>query len=272
MATNIQSHGLMVVQGSRNSGAARSNVFRLAVPMLYAAMGVSLGTLTGVTTAFMSVPGGSAAAAGNVKTVRSLAALLLGSDSNSGAGESQKTAAVVYPVGISSHSSAQRDSATTPSGITSPKEHSAVKVERTPSLHNPPAKVPSIDTNSTHPGAPAERVPARRLAHPLTRPARTILAAMPEVSSVPSDEQLSFDPPKPSTFYSEGDAMVADYNASVGTIETSDGKTFALGETVTASDATPWNEYRSSVHYRCGESGTCVLQRAGAVAANAKQI
>ena len=63
---------------------------------------------------------------------------------------------------------------------------------------------------------------------------------------------------------------MADYDASAGLIETHEGKTFILGRTIGASSATPWQEYRANVHYRCDHSGNCTLTRAGVVAPNAR--
>jgi len=272
MATNIQSHALIVIQGNRNSGAS-SSLFRVAVPMLYAAMGVSLGTLTGVTTALMSGRINASSATSDAASLRPAAAVPSASGvAEAGIGGFVEKAAVVYHVGAFSDAAAQNHSAAARPGLNSPLDHGKAGAENGPVMNLEPAKVPAIDTKSVHPPASVERTPTRRLAHPVTRPARRILASVPEVAPVPMDEQLSFVAAATSNFYSEGDVMVADYNATVGTIETSDGKTFALGETVTATNATPWNEYRSNLHYRCGESGSCVLQRAGAVAANARQI
>jgi hypothetical protein len=72
------------------------------------------------------------------------------------------------------------------------------------------------------------------------------------------------------SFYSEGDATVVSYNAADGTIQTDDGRTFVIGETVSASNAVSWQDYRSNVHYRCDQNGHCSLVRTGVIALNAK--
>ena len=77
---------------------------------------------------------------------------------------------------------------------------------------------------------------------------------------------------KPSLFYTEGDLTVAAYDAAGNSIETSDGRTFVIGASVTVSSATPWQDYRSDVHYRCDQSGSCTLMRPGAIALNARLI
>jgi hypothetical protein len=75
---------------------------------------------------------------------------------------------------------------------------------------------------------------------------------------------------KPLTFYSEGDATVVNYDASGNTITTDDGRTFEIGSTVSASHAVSWQDYRSNVHYRCDQGGSCSLVRTGVIALNAR--
>jgi hypothetical protein len=77
---------------------------------------------------------------------------------------------------------------------------------------------------------------------------------------------------KPLNFYSEGDATVVGYNAADGTIQTDDGRSFAIGDTVSASNAITWQDYRSNVHYRCDQNGNCSLVRTGVIALNAKLL
>lgn len=75
---------------------------------------------------------------------------------------------------------------------------------------------------------------------------------------------------KPLSFYSEGDATVVSYDAAGDTITTDDGKTFEIGATVNESHAQSWQEYRSNVHYRCDQNGSCSLVRIGVIALNAR--
>jgi hypothetical protein len=77
---------------------------------------------------------------------------------------------------------------------------------------------------------------------------------------------------KPLNFYSEGDATVVGYSAADGTIQTDDGRTFVIGNTVSASNAISWQDYRSNVHYRCDQNGNCALVRTGVIALNAKLL
>jgi hypothetical protein len=90
---------------------------------------------------------------------------------------------------------------------------------------------------------------------------------------IEADEQQNIkNKEKSSSFYIEGDLNVVDYDATAGTIETSDGRIFVVGTTIAASNATPWGEYRSNLHYRCSRTGSCALSRAGAIAPNARLI
>jgi len=116
-----------------------------------------------------------------------------------------------------------------------------------------------------------------------TAPTPTTLSADSSVSlnsipvmasvSAPVSAPISLDGgAKPQVFYSEGDVTVADYYAAGDTIETVDGKSFVVGATVSASTATSWDDYRANVHYRCDQNGHCTLSRNGVIALNARQI
>ena len=74
------------------------------------------------------------------------------------------------------------------------------------------------------------------------------------------------------TIYSEGDTTVVGYDAASGTIQTDDGRTFAVGATVSVSSAVPWQDYRANVHYRCDQHGHCSLMRTGVIALDARLI
>jgi hypothetical protein len=137
-----------------------------------------------------------------------------------------------------------------------------------------PGKNPTAEKDLSLPVAPNEAQPRKRPAHPVRVQPRTVLASAPEVIPPPMDDEqlVSAGETKSPGFYSEGDLTVADYNATAGTIQTTDGRTFVLGTTVQASNSTSWDDVNSSVHYRCDQEGSCTLERAGAVAPNAKVI
>ncbi len=107
------------------------------------------------------------------------------------------------------------------------------------------------------------------------------MASDPEVSPEPQedqqlslipDQQINLNDANASHSYVEGDFTVADYDSSVSTIETSDGRKFVLGTTVRMRNATSWDEYRASVHYRCGDNGSCTLTREGTLTLDARLI
>ncbi len=155
------------------------------------------------------------------------------------------------------------------------RTHRVARSERSTKIQTAPAiRIREVPANHVLPLSPAEVQPAKPVAHPLTKPHRTMLASAPEVTPVPmDDEQMSIDEGvKPSLFYTEGDLTVAAYDAAGNSIETSDGRTFVIGASVTVSSATPWQDYRSDVHYRCDQSGSCTLMRPGAIALNARLI
>jgi hypothetical protein len=72
------------------------------------------------------------------------------------------------------------------------------------------------------------------------------------------------------TFYAEGDATVVDFDAAAGTIQTYEGRTFAIGMATRPGNAISWEDYRANVHYRCDQSGNCTLARKGVVVRDAK--
>ncbi len=72
------------------------------------------------------------------------------------------------------------------------------------------------------------------------------------------------------SFIIEGDVTVVNFDASEGMIETHEGKTFVISSAVAESNAILWQDYRSNVHYRCNQAGSCTLVRAGVIVPNAR--
>ncbi len=95
-------------------------------------------------------------------------------------------------------------------------------------------------------------------------PAATDTATAPALPAVVSTGTANFK------FYSEGDFTVADFDASTGTIESYEGRTFVLGTTALATATTSLQDSGSSVHYRCDDNGSCTLFRAGLVMQNVR--
>jgi hypothetical protein len=274
MTMQTETPEVRATQPKRTRGAKYSpTYFRVVLPLVYAGMGVALGTLTGITMAFMTVPAGASVAADDAAAAPSAVAATANSRP-SVLPAPVKTAQQTVPVEVTAKIQSSREHSggheANPPAATIPGAKTLAKTALSPTIKRIPNRAPATAAE------PAANQPGRRLAHPLTPPRRTEVASAPETIRVPmdlDDEQVAAsDEAKSAPFVSEGDLTVADYNADTGTIQTSDGRTFVLGTTVRVSSAATWDDYRSSVHYRCDQEGSCMLMRAGAVAPNAKVI
>jgi hypothetical protein len=279
METYTESLELVVVQKHRPKRNRRHQIFQLTLPMLNAVIGISLGTLTGISLAIVSTR-----ADASITMNPSSLTHFVGSHTGLRPGENSDLTqhsqpdATTRTVASASQPTAGGcgEDGARPASSDAPV-NPPVRMGRSPEAQPEPSKIPTIDENEEgpiHPALPAETHPVKPVAHPLTKPPRTLLASAPESVPAPLDgEQLSLDGgARPSTFYSEGDLMIANYDAATGTIETSDGKTFSLGLTVSTANATSWEDYRAGVHYRCSQDGSCMLARAGVIVPNARLI
>lgn len=280
--------------------------------MLYAAMGISLGTLAGTVVALNTGPNASPQAL--MADISSAASSVIGeshvkADSYPAFAPSQGPAARVQRVAVTNEAENEGGpSAARPAAESAPATHSAAKAGSATAVQSVPSKTPATEKSAQPRVVPEEVRPTQPAAHPVTRPARTLLASAPSmhpatnaaknllvlasvsrpaakhahaelVKALAGDSgqqampQLDFgSEPAPAVFYSEGDLTVADYDAASGTIESSDGRTFVVGPTVAVNNATSWDEYRADVHYRCNQSGSCTLIRPGVVASSARLI
>jgi hypothetical protein len=245
----------------------------LALPLLCGAMGVSLGTVIGVSIAFLTAPAGALAT-----STDSAQASTTGTEPGVTPSTTTDAEKDFHPVAFvpvvavirqptasagrsaadwagTGFSSTNRTVKANPSSEARTTQDKKLAIKRHPKL-----RFVGVHRRSVKPVAKLTVVQA--------------LAGDLEVTPITlNDAQMSLDDDAtPSGFYSEGDLTVADYDATVGTIQTDDGRTFTLGTTVCASNATPWEDYRSNVHYRCGQDGSCVLVRAGVIASNARLI
>lgn len=250
----------------------------MAMPMLYAAMGISLGTLAGTVIALDTQPPSAQTVAADVSAAANnlVAESQVSAAANPAWAPAQQSQAAqtAQPSDNASKKATQADSPAAPGISAGAAEASkTVKAGSSPVPQSVPVQAPAAEKNSQPRVTPEEIRPARPAAHPLTRPARTVLASSPADEPVQLIEQLSVSRSTvASDFFSEGDLTVADYDASTGTIESSDGRTFHVGPTVAMNNATSWDDYRSDVHYRCDQSGSCTLIRPGAIASNATLI
>lgn len=84
-------------------------------------------------------------------------------------------------------------------------------------------------------------------------------AVLPQENAAPS-----------ASFVVEGDATVAEFDATAGTIQTQEGKTFLMGGQIREVSAMQWQDDLGNVHYRCNSQGNCTLSHAGVVISNAR--
>ncbi len=275
MATLIESHRVAAGSQHRVHGSAQSSFSRKALPFLVATLGIFIGTATGIVLGMLTTPGGAAVESGDFVQASSPTAEAEVSPAVNTTPAQVIHPAVAPPAGsISQQNADTSESAAKVADLILPPANPAINAR-------PPSAAQIVDSPKPVALKAATlrlsghgRFAARRIAKPVARPARLVLASAPLDAPTALDaEQWSLDDEaKPSSTTIEGDLTVTDYDGKTGTIETSDGRTFMLGMTVSASDATSWDDYRSDVHYRCGQNGGCALTRAGVVAPNARLI
>ena len=232
--------------GYRQYRAAATQRVALAMSLLWAAVGILLGILTGT----------------------SVAAIALRAERQT---QPQLVQASYNPAGMNSHPVFNPVQSPAPDSA----ENNLVSERPSPRSVSLAAK--------THP-APTHH--ARRMFYARWRPfarhgaslrraslvivGRHIAAALPVVAAPlpvaaplqPADNVLRLnEASKPTNFIIQGDATVADYDATLGMITTDEGKNFVIDKTAGASAASSWEDYHSNVHYRCDGSRTCTLTR-----------
>jgi hypothetical protein len=116
----------------------------------------------------------------------------------------------------------------------------------------------------------AHRTAARKIALVMPAVVQAIVNVPAPASSLPASEQTKTNEVVAASYVMEGDATVADFNATTGMIETDEGKTFMLDKAETLIVAEPLGDYHRNVHYRCDQAGNCTLRGAGVVVSNAK--
>jgi len=298
MATCIESPNTLVAHDHRS----QTELYRLVVPALYAVIGISIGTLAGASLALSSQPMGNplayyhaAPASSTVSqaaTVPIVSSAPLHSMVNTAPVQSVINSAPVQSMMNSAPAPVQnvlsavfvqpadsvRTSYTIGTAAVNPfspgvsHAHRALKARRLPASQVTPNRAPAAERRAEPRFTPEEHQ-SRPAAHPVKRPVRTVLASVTLDSSGPLAGQPNAEAaPLSATFYTEGDLTVAAYDAASGTIQSSDGRTFVIGSTVSLSTATPWSDYQGDVHYRCAGNGSCTLVRPGVLASNARLI
>lgn len=280
MATLIESLQPIAASPSQSEIPLAYTIRRIA-PVLFAALGISLGSLTGVGIAVLTTANSSAGTTDNAASAVSSQSAI------------QPPAAVI--------AAPSQPALPVQASLSIPAAHGAVimavQTASRPALSRP-ASAPqahlqyalvsrSLPNLTAHHRRATEMARARLVfftyhyRRPVTerpvKPAHELTASAAKNLGVPGSavEGRRADLATvtiPTTLYVEGDLTVEDYNEKAGTIETSDGRSFLVGSTVASSDAVSWNDYRSNVHYRCSQTGSCTLSRAGAIALNARVI
>jgi hypothetical protein len=251
---------------------------------LYAAIGVALGTFTGMAAALVSLQPQTAMAASHLSFVSSHA-----------------SAFHIHPIANAGQTPVIQNHASAPSAIAAqPRVLEAKAVAPAAPLAKParmetfavppaatlkiaavepaPIKIPVVHKHVLTGKltlAPASVLGGNAPAPNLNSLSASAAGPAATPAAAPVDASINFDggaKQQVQMFYSEGDVTVADYNAARDTIETEDGRTFVIGATVSVSTATSWDDYRANVHYRCDGNGNCSLARTGVIALNAHAI
>jgi hypothetical protein len=301
MATLQQYSEVVAAYGYTLPPPAQPQTNRLGLALLYAAIGAALGTMTGTTMAVVTMQPAAAPWAhhlslanftGAVKTAPAAHAISAPVVAHATPAPSVAHAAPApvpaAPVMAAKAVATPAPAASAPAvvvhasqpGILSRIMPSSVveasvdtkAVQRELEVHHPAAHArlalaPAVHRNSavaTLDSASKPATPGAEFASIRTLDAVPVPAVVP----VNLDEQVR----QPAIFFSEGDATVVDFDSTLGSILTDDGRTFVLGATVAMSSATSWNDYRANVHYRCDQGGKCTLTRNGVIALNAKLI
>ena len=274
MVTLIDSPQVAFVSGSRLPASSSFSFSRLVLPILCVSLGVSVGSATGLTLAIVNARNQTVATSSNSNSASAPAANLA-----MNAGSAQATQPLIAAPPIVTPGKPVANTASNPAVELRP-----AKLNPTPAYATRAAATPSKVEMALNTAPDALKPATFKLEGKEYRAARMIFApaAKPErheaataqaaVPNLLNPTQWSLDAPSQASLYTEGDLTVSDYDASTSTIQTSDGKTFVLGTTVAAGNATSWETYRSDVRYRCDQNGSCVLMRPGVVAPNAKLI
>lgn len=253
------------VSAAHQFPAPPARISLIAIPLIYAGMGVALGTTAGLALAILGAPTGVSAALNNsTPTVSTTSAPVASPGAQPSASENSPPAVVVQVADRGDSAAHQPGTDTTQANPAPQPEPSHALRFTLASRASASAKNPLLRSVHVH----------KHRKRPITVPAQSELASAPVVVPEQMDGgQRSFDEEtKPSTVYTEGDFTVANFDAKVGTIESSDGRTFVVGITIVASNANSWGDYRSNVHYRCSQTGSCTLSGPGVVAPNARLI
>ncbi len=274
MTTHIPSLKVIAAHDHRQAKVLGVRKYRWAAPALFAGLGITFGTLTGLAIAILGTPTDATAISVVLANADSTSP---GHDTAYGPMQQAHLTALVHVARAGRCATDAGHLAANGAATGIPKAIRVADVERSTGSQLNSAKAHAGGRSPTTPVDYRVHHRARRAnARPLMKLVLIVETNRLHTGQpflIEADEPLNLkDEIKSSNFYIEGDLNVVDYDATAGTIETSDGRTFVVGITVAASNAAPWDEYRSNLHYRCSRTGSCALSRAGAVAPNARLI
>ena len=279
MATLIESLQPIAASPSQSEIPLAYTIRRIA-PVLFAALGISLGSLTGVGIAVLTTANSSAGTTDNAASaVSSQSAIqppaaVIAAPSQPALPVQASLSTLAHGAVIMAVQTTSRPALSRPASAPQAHLQYALVSRSLPNLTAHRRRATEMARArlvffTHHYRRPVTERPVKP-AHELTASAAKSLGA--PGSAVEGQRTDTATVTIPTTLYVEGDLTVEDYNEKAGTIETSDGRSFLVGSTVASSDAVSWNDYRSNVHYRCSQTGSCTLSRAGAIALNARVI
>jgi hypothetical protein len=274
MESLIESPQVAFVSGSSLPVSSPFSLSRLILPILCVSLGVSVGAATGLTLALVNASNHAVAASSD--SVEASAAPAANLAANASPALATQAGVAASPIATPSTLAVNtarpavevREAKLSVATPSAPRSVSAASKVELAFNKEPDALKPATFKL----GGKTYRA-AKMMFLPTSKPEQhEPEAAQPVVPTALKAAQWSLDAPSPANIYTEGNLTVSEYDATTGTVETSDGRTFVLGTTVASSTAASWETYRSGVHYRCDQNGSCVLMRAGVVAPDARLI
>jgi|SRR5208283_3713521 len=170
--TMVTDTRLPEVPAARESRPQRL-IFRLSTPVLYGAIGVSLGALTGAPAAMSAPLNTAVGAARAAKSPADLTALPTAAPGPQG---NLQTVATLSGADAPGSLPAGGDRSAVTRSTPGISEHGTASTGRSPAVQKAPQEAPSFKQDVVRPSIPAEGRPAKSVAHPVTRAPRKALA------------------------------------------------------------------------------------------------
>jgi hypothetical protein len=242
MATYVPFSDVVAAYGYRQPPPAMQRMNLLMLALAYVIMGGALGTVAGTGLAMASFHSGIPTLVFQVAPpVQASATVASAAVDNVVAPPEQIPVLISHPVDV-------------PASIAKPSPYKLAKANLVLTHHYGPAHQQT---------APPQKIALTPVSTHIATPS-PVMTTAPELPAVVDTGTQNYK------FFSEGDVTVADFDASTGKIESYEGRTFVLGTTAVPPAASSLQDSGSSVHYRCDQSGSCTLFRAGLVMQNVR--